>query len=178
MPARAPALPGWPHARARFGPCERLLPLPASVWERGRGRGNLKGTAGRDARGPSGCPARARSGPCERLLPSPASKGGAGLGVGGNYKGTAGRDARGPKLGPPSQRRGDGGVGGFTGGVTASYNGTGSTLPETATRRRWRRGRWSPGCGPAPSSWALRSRHIYRTGSPPGRRRRDPGHPC
>ena len=46
------------HARERSGPCERLLRFPASGWERDRWwGGNYKGTAGRDARGPSGCPA-------------------------------------------------------------------------------------------------------------------------
>ena len=63
MPARAPALPGWPPARARSGPCERLLPFPRRCGRGAGGRrwgtvdGNDKGTAGREAFRSAGIPA-------------------------------------------------------------------------------------------------------------------------
>ena len=63
LPARAPALPGWPPARARSGPCERLLPFPRRCGRGAGGRrwgtvdGNDKGTAGREAFRSAGIPA-------------------------------------------------------------------------------------------------------------------------
>ena len=107
--------------------------------------GNYKGTAGRDARGPSGWP------PLEHhprranaFSPFPPVRGTEGVGLwreAGSLWGMG--TIRELLAGMPADQNCDPrpaaagwGVGGFTGGVSASYNGTEVSVPETTTQRR------------------------------------------